>query len=137
PPPPPSPAQLAALGELEKEADAYEKAARDYRGAITRIVQHHYEDRRRRILSALDTEITTEKKGLRDAREEAIRRLEVFVSRYSGQNAHPENTPDAMFRLAALYEERARTDSDSNEDLAAGLKPAVALYKRIIKEFPQ
>jgi outer membrane protein assembly factor BamD (BamD/ComL family) len=137
PPPPPTPEQLGALKELEKEADNYEKAARDYRSAITAIVQHHYEDRRRRVLSALDNEIGVEKKGLRDAREEAIRRLEAFVAKYSGANAHPENTPDAMFRLAALYEERARTDTDSSEDLAIGLKPAIALYKRIIKEFPQ
>ncbi|WP_437731126.1 tetratricopeptide repeat protein [Sorangium sp. So ce1335] len=137
PPPPPTPAQLAALAALEKEAAAYEKAARDYRSAITRIVQHHYEDRRRRILSALDREIETERKGLRDAREEAIRRLEVFVQRYSGPNAHPENTPDAMFRLAALYEERARTDTDVSEDLSVALLPAIALYKRVISEFPQ
>ncbi|MFT3769216.1 MAG: tetratricopeptide repeat protein [Minicystis sp.] len=137
PPPPPAPEKLAALAELEKEADAYEKNARDYRSTITGIVKHHYEDRKRRILSALDTEIATEKKGLRDAREEAIRRLEAFVAKYSGANAHPENSPDAMFRLAALYEERARTDTDSSEDLAVGLKPAIALYKRIIKEFPQ
>ena len=137
PPPPPSPQQLAALAELETEADTYEKGARDYRSTITRIIQHHYEDRRRRVLSALDTEIATEKKGLRDAREEAIRRLEAFVAKYSGANAHPENSPDAMFRLGALYEERARNDTDSSEDLAIGLKPAVALYKRIIKEFPQ
>jgi len=137
PPPPPSPPQLAALGELEQEADAYEKAARDYRGAITRIVQHHYEDRRRRVLSTLDVEINTERKGLRDAREEAIRRLEIFVGRYTGPNAHPENTPDAMFRLAALYEERARTDTETSEELSAGLKPAISLYKRVIKEFSQ
>ncbi|MDC0678109.1 tetratricopeptide repeat protein [Sorangium atrum] len=137
PPPPPTPAQLAALAALEKEASAYEKAARDYRSAITRIVQHHYEDRRRRILSSLDREIEIERKGLRDAREEAIRRLEVFVERYSGPNAHPENTPDAMFRLAALYEERARTDNDASEDLSVALLPAIALYKRVIREFPQ
>lgn len=137
PPPPPSPQQLAALGELEQEADAYEKAARDYRGAITRIVQHHYEDRRRRVLSSLDVEINTERKGLRDAREEAIRRLEGFVARYTGPNAHAENTPDAMFRLGALYEERARTDTETSEELSAGLKPAISLYKRVIKEFPQ
>ncbi|WP_437293852.1 tetratricopeptide repeat protein [Sorangium sp. So ce426] len=137
PPPPPTPAQLAALAALEKEAAAYEKAARDYRSAITRIVQHHYEDRRRRILSSLDREIEIERKGLRDAREEAIRRLEVFVERYSGPNAHPENTPDAMFRLAALYEERARTDNDASEDLSVALLPAIALYKRVIREFPQ
>lgn len=137
PPPPPTSTQLSALAELEQEANAYEKAARDYRGAITRIVQHHYEDQRRRILSALDREIDIEKKGLRDAREEAIRRLEVFVQRYSGPNAHPENTPDAMFRLAALYEERARIDTDANDDLNAALLPAIALYKRVINEFPQ
>ena len=44
---PPTPAQVAALGELEREAAVYEGAARDYRGVLTRIVQHHYEDRRR------------------------------------------------------------------------------------------
>jgi len=137
-PPPrgPTAEQLAALAELEKEAQAYELAARDYRGAITRIVQHHYEDRRRRVLSALDNEIAIERKALREAREEAIRRLEGFVARYTGPSAHPEATPDAMFRLAALYEERARTDSDLTEDLSIGLAPAVALYKRIIQEFP-
>lgn len=135
-PPPPTPAQIAALAELQQEADLYEKNAKDYRSTITRIVQQHYEDRRKRILSALDSEIATERKGLRDAREEAIRRLEAFVAKYSGPNAHPENTPDAMFRLAALYEERAENDSDSMDDQVAARRPAIALYKRIIKEFP-
>ncbi len=59
----PTPAQVAALGEMAKEADAYEAAARDYRGVLGRIVQHHYEDRRRRVLAALDAEIAIEKKG--------------------------------------------------------------------------
>jgi tetratricopeptide (TPR) repeat protein len=89
------------------------------------------------VLAALDEEISIEKKGLRDAREEAIRRLEAFVAAHSGAGAHPEKTPDAMFRLAALYEERARTDADASEDVAAGLRPAIALYKRILREFPQ
>jgi hypothetical protein len=127
---------VAALRELEREAGAYESAARDYRDVITRIVQHHYEDRRRRVLAGLDAEISLEKKGLRDAREEAIRRLEAFVSAHSGAAAHPSSTPDAMFRLAALYEERARADTDTSEDLARGLRPAIALYKRILREFP-
>jgi outer membrane protein assembly factor BamD (BamD/ComL family) len=136
PPAPPTTAQLAALAELEKEAKEYEKNAHDYRGAITKIVEHHYQERRRRILSALDTEITTERAGLREAREEAIRRLEAFIAKYSGANAHPENTPDAMFRLAALYEERARGETDTAEQLEAGLRPAIALYKRVLDEFP-
>ncbi|EYF08936.1 tetratricopeptide repeat protein [Chondromyces apiculatus] len=134
--PPPTPAQLAALAKFEKEVQAYEKAARAYRDSISRIVQRHYEERRRRILSALDGEIAIERKALREAREEAIRRLEAFVQHYNGPNAQPEATPDAMFRLAALYEERARTDADVNEDLDVGLLPAIALYKRIIQDFP-
>ncbi len=133
--PPPTAEQLAALAELQKEADEYEKAARDYRASITRIVQHHYEDRKRRILTALDSEIAVENKALADAREEAIRKHEEFVAKYSGANSHPENTPDKMFRLAALYEERARDKEDQNE-ANAGLAQAIALYKRVIREFP-
>jgi hypothetical protein len=39
-----------------------------------------------------------------------------------------------MFRLAALYEERARTESP--DDVTVGLQPAIALYRRIIREYP-
>jgi tetratricopeptide (TPR) repeat protein len=134
PPPPPTPEQIAGLQQLQNEANDYEASAKDYRDAIMRIVQHHYEDKRRRMLASLDGEIEVEKKALREAREDAIKRLEEFVARYSGTNAHPENTPDAMFRLAALYEERARADSP--DDLSIGLKQAIELYKRVIREFP-
>ena len=41
-------------------------------------------------------EIDIERKGLLDAREEAIKRLEAFIARYSGENAHPKATPDAI-----------------------------------------
>ncbi len=138
-PPDPSADQIAALAELQREAAAYETNAKEYRSTITRIVKHHYEERKRRILSALDRELTIEKKALIDAREEAIRRLEIFIEKYSGANAHPENTPDAMFRLAALYEEKARADETdiSDEQLAERLQKAITLYKRIIKEFPK
>jgi len=141
--PPPTPAQIAALAELQKEAALYEKDAKDYRRTMTRIIRHHYEEKRRRILESLDREIGIESKDLRTARAEAIRRLEAFVAKYSGKNAHEENTPDAMFRLGALYEERAREVLD-DALLKPGaappepdLKPAVALYKRIVREFPK
>ena len=113
PPPPPTPAQVAALAELEKEAESFRKYAVDYRSAMTRIIQNHYEERRRRVIDALEKEINIEVLGLKDARAEAIRRLEQFVERYSGRNAHPESTPTAMFRLAALYEERARDEGEA------------------------
>jgi tetratricopeptide (TPR) repeat protein len=134
PPPPPTAAQLKAYAILKAEADEYEKGAKEFRDTLTMVVRHHYEERRRRILNTLDHEIAIEKKGLVEARNEAIKRLESFITLYSGDNAHPSATPDAMFRLAALYEERAR---DSQEgDLTTGLEPAIALYRRIISEYP-
>ena len=95
----------------------------------------HYEEKKKEILSGLDTEIGIEKSELKKAREIAIQRLEEFIAKYSGPNSQPEATPDAMYRLAALYEERARGE-DATDDLSVGLKPAIALYKRVINECP-
>jgi tetratricopeptide (TPR) repeat protein len=140
--PAPTPAQLGALAELQREAERYESDARDYRNTMTRIIQHHYQEKKKRVLTALDREIDTENKTLKEARKEAIARLEAFVGRYSGPNADKINTPDAMFRLAALYEERAR-DIAAETPVAPGtpppepdLGPAIAYYKRIVREYP-
>src|SRR5690606_35197660 len=132
--PPPNPKQLAVLAMLEEEAKAFEDEAKDFQGRLTTIVRHHYEERRRRVLSAIDREIDYQKTNLNDARDEAIRRLESFIARYSGENADPQATPDAMLRLAALYEERGRADFDA--DLLEELKPAIGLYRDIIVQYP-
>jgi tetratricopeptide (TPR) repeat protein len=134
--PPPTPQQAAALDALKQEAEAYERGAKDYKDTITTLVTLHYEQKKKSILGGLDHEIGIEKDELKKARELAIKRLQDFVDLYSGANAQPEATPDAMYRLAALYEERARSDDDPNADLAVGLKPAVQLYKRVIRDFP-
>lgn len=133
---PPSPQQIAAYEAMRSEADVYERGARDYKDAVTTIISLYYEQKKRAILGGLDNEIGVEKAELKKARETAIKRLEDFVARYSGPSAQPEATPDAMYRLAALYEERARSDEDPNSDLAVTLKPAIALYKKVIQQFP-
>ena len=125
-----------ASSSLQTKPTEYEKARQG-------LPRRHHHDRpaplRGQATAAcspsLDREIDVEKKALREAREEAIKRLEEFVARYCGANAHPENTPDAMFRLAALYEERARSDSTATISPSASSQP-IALYKRIINEFP-
>jgi tetratricopeptide (TPR) repeat protein len=136
PPPPPNAQQIAALAALKEEVDAYEKGARDYRDTVTSIIKLHYEVKRKEILSGLDSEIAIEKAELKKAREIAIRRLEEFIQTYSGPRAHPEATPDAMYRLAALYEERARSE-EATAPLEEGLKDAIHLYKRVIVEYPK
>lgn len=136
PPPPPSPQQIAALEALKQEVDAYEQGAREYRDTVTTIIKLHYEAKKKEVLSGLDREIAIEKAELKKAREIAIRRLEEFIATYSGPRSHPEATPDAMYRLAALYEERARSE-DATAPLEEGLKDAIRLYKRVINEYPK
>lgn len=133
--PAPTPAQLQALKLLDQEAKTYRQSAKDFQDRLTTIVRHHYEERRRRVLTAIDQELDFQKGNLADAREEAIRRLEAFVARYSGENSHPQATPDAMLRLAALYEERSRADYDA--DLLESLRPAIALYRDVVVQYPQ
>jgi tetratricopeptide (TPR) repeat protein len=134
--PPPTPEQVEAFRAMRQEAEAYEHGALDYKDTITTIITLHYEEKKKAILGGLDREVGIEKVELKKARETAIKRLEDFVAKYSGANAQPEATPDAMYRLAALYEERARSDEDPNADSAVTLKPAIALYKRVVREFP-
>jgi tetratricopeptide (TPR) repeat protein len=132
-PPPPSAEQVAALNALRKEVDSYESGARAYRDTVTTIIKLHYETKKREVLTGLDREIAVEKVELKKARDLAIRRLEEFVSAYSGSRVHPEATPDALYRLAALYEERARSD-EATVPIEEGLKDAIRLYKRILRE---
>ncbi len=136
PPPPPTPAQVAALGALKEEVDAYEKGAKDYRDTVTTIIRLHYESKKKEVLSGLDREIAIEKAELKKAREIAIKRLEEFIAIYQGPRSQPEATPDAMYRLAALYEERARSD-EATDPVEIALKDAIRLYKRVINEYPK
>jgi tetratricopeptide (TPR) repeat protein len=132
--PPPTAAELEAFDFYSKESAAFGTDATDFGKRLKAIVLHHYEERRREILASIDREILLERQEMYAARDQAISRLEAFIANYSGPNADPEATPDAMFRLAALYEERARADSDA--DLAHALEPAVRLYAAVATEFP-
>jgi tetratricopeptide (TPR) repeat protein len=136
-PQPPTAGQIAAYEALRREASAYDQGASDYKDTVASIVTLHYQEKKREILGDLDREIGAEKVQLERARETAIRRLEEFVSSHSGAAAQPEATPDAMYRLAALYEERARAGDRTDADVAAALAPAIHLYKRVIREFPR
>ncbi|MCC6521086.1 MAG: hypothetical protein IT373_00350 [Polyangiaceae bacterium] len=136
--PDPTPEQLEALEVLRAEASSYEADAKDYRATITRIIKHHYSERRRRVLSALDAEIGTEQAALDEARGDAIKRLETFVAKYSGPNADEKETPDAMFRLAALYEERSKAKiKPGDTSTIADFSDTVRQYKQILLDFPK
>ena len=132
--PAPTPVQLRALELLEKEAADYRKDALEFQGKLGAIVFHHFKDRERRFLTAIETEIHHESRGLRAAEDEAIVRLEAFVARYQGERADPRATPDAMFRLAALYDQRAKASGE--KELATWMSKALRLYRDVAVEYP-
>ena len=111
--PPPTPAQLAALEALQQEADAYEKR----RAGLPR---HRHDDHQAPLRGEEEGDPLRPRPRNRHREGRSSRRRArppSSASRTSSPstaapNAQPEATPDAMYRLAALYEERARSDDD-------------------------
>jgi len=132
--PPPTEMQLRGLDILEREGEEYRKDALDFQGKLGAIVFHHFKDRERRFLTAIETEIRHEGRGLLAAEDEAIGRLEAFVARYQGELSDPRATPDAMFRLAALYDQRAKQAPAG--EIEKWMSKALILYRDVALEFP-
>ena len=140
------------LMAFEESLRRFEVEARAYRGEIQATVQKQFDDRRRLVAGQFEQAIT-DLDGLERAdRESAIARFEAFLVRYPDD---PQFTPDAMFRLAELYYEKANddfrlaTDQYREEARRAALEgrepppeptrsyaPSIALYQRLITGFP-
>ncbi len=141
--PPPSPAQVAALREMEAEVERFAAAATGYRETVTSLLRREYTRKRRARDLWYGRQIDEEEKVLNEARERAIRLFERFIQRYPDD---PRYTPDAMFRLGELYfersamlfqqaYERARETGEPPPD-TPDYGPTVELYQRLAERFP-
>lgn len=137
--PPVSPGAEANLQQLQIEAEAYRKGASAYAKAVGQIIRQRYEQKRKARLSAMQENIERDQAELKKARLDTIERLKAFLAKYPDVAEH---TPEAMFRLAALYEEQAvETDLDPGDPdytakLRAAYGPAESLYRDVILKFP-
>ncbi|HEX9186546.1 MAG TPA: tetratricopeptide repeat protein, partial [Vicinamibacteria bacterium] len=142
-----------ARGELEEAVRLWEEEARGFRTEVHQIVQKQFDERRRFLGDNYEQAIRDLEVLERNEREAAIVRFEEFLARYPDD---PQFTPDAMFRLAELYYEKANDDFDqalvahraaAKEAVAEGREPppepqksyapSIALYQQLITGFPE
>ena len=102
-----SPEEVKALEAYQRAFARYNLESRDYQETIDGIVDAKYRQRVASINQAYDVQINARTAVERQRRQDAIAAFEAFIERYP---RHERYTPDALFRLAELYFEKANDD---------------------------
>ncbi|HTN54477.1 MAG TPA: tetratricopeptide repeat protein [Anaeromyxobacter sp.] len=141
------------MAELEASIRRFEEEGKAFRVEVQQIVRKEADEKRRFLSEHYEQAIKDLEVLERNEREAAIVRFEEFLARYPDD---PEFTPDAMFRLAELYYEKANDDfnvaiaahrEEARQAIAEGREPppepvksyapSIALYQRLITGFPE
>lgn len=148
-----TPEQEALLQDVSRALQTYEEESREFSREVQLLVEKKYEQKRDALAGSYEKVIRDLEAQERRERLDAIARFEEFLRRYP---AEPRFTPDVMFRLAELYYERSSDDhllamKEYAEKLEAhdatpeaefpteppvDFAPSIALYRRLLKEFP-
>jgi len=140
------------LDALAQEVAQFEEIAKGYRESIQALIRYKYEQRRRFVSDSYEKPIDALESLDRRERLDAIQQFEEFLVRYPKD---PNYTPDAMFRLAELYYEKASDEfnealagyrEEVRRAIAEGREPPpepqrddskpIALYRRLLSDFP-
>ncbi len=138
----------------EEAVRHYLEVGREYHRDLDSVFRRAVERRRQSVEDAYARDSAGLEKELRVRRDEAIRVLEAFLSRYPD---HDRYTPEVMFRLAELYFEKAQDDyyialpayeeqralwergkvAEEPAEPEKDYSRAIALYDRLLSQFPQ
>lgn len=97
----------AAFRLWEQTVTRYTSELVEFEGTVDSIVNAEYTKRVAQVNAAYDGKIRTNEAIERQHRVDAIAAFESFLQKYKSD---PRYTPDAMFRLAELYFEKANDD---------------------------
>ncbi|QSQ19412.1 tetratricopeptide repeat protein [Pyxidicoccus parkwayensis] len=148
-----TPEQEKLLQDVSRALKTYEEESREFHREVQHVVERKYEQKRGALSDSYEKAIREQEAREREARKSAIERFEKFLGRYPNE---PRYSPDVMFRLAELYFERSADKyqqdgktyqdqlklADSNPDAEVPTEPTVdyapsiALYRRLLKDFP-
>jgi len=134
-PAPPDPQREAWLAEAEQLASRYEQAAGEQNGRMRALLLREYDRRLSQLDQRYAEKLTNAEEMKRQRQLEAIALLEKFIKDHPHHKIH---TPDAMYRLAALYlDEAERVSDESGMMVNADYSKPLKLWERILKEFPE
>lgn len=134
-----------ALEDIRREVQRFEGAAQSYRGTVQHVVNQSYVSKRSALQKKYEATVKAEEVEEKSLRQQAIARFERFLGKYPGDQRW---SPDAIFRLAELYFERANDDylAAAQASQKAGGETApptpdygktVELYRQLIERFPK
>lgn len=137
------------LEEFAQDAARYAEAVKGYREAASAVIKQTHQRRMDEIRGKYEPQIALNENEEKQRRLDAIAMFEAFLRK------HPNDkrwTPDAMFRLAELYYEKAAEeflaatetyqkalDSDTpptTEPPLPNYNPTIDLYRRMLVDFP-
>jgi cellulose synthase operon protein C len=139
--------ELEALKDIEAEYEHFLAAANRHDARMRAIAKREYETRTSDLTGRYADRIGKAESGKGRLHSDAIVVLEKFLGNHP---AHEQFTPDAMFRLADLYLDRAEDDAEARmaererlppqpdaPPILAEYTPSIDMWTRILKEFPQ
>ena len=148
-----TPEQKRMLEEVSQALQTYEEESREFKREVQLLIEKKYEEKRNTLANSYEKAIRDLEVLERKERLDAISAFEEFLTRYPNDARY---TPDVMFRLAELYYERSSDDQTiAMRDYEESLKKldpeknptlptepridfskSIALYQRLIKDFP-
>ena len=148
-----TPEERAAIEAYQSAFSRYSAESEDYQSTVDAIVQSKYRQKVAEIQQVYTGQIDQLTATERGSRVETIAAFEQFIARYPQNEKY---TPDAMFRLADLYFEKANDDylmadeayqkkieeyeagkvPDLPEEPERDYSPTVDIFQRLVTEWP-
>lgn len=129
------------LESIKEQIQHFEEASRDYKQTVNHVVQREYIEKRKKLMAKYQAQLDAEEREEKSRRGAAIALFEAFLAKYRNDDRW---TPDAMFRLAELYFEKANDEyltataqaSASGAQVMPDYQKTIDLYRELITQFP-